>query len=479
VVGAPTLLSTTRPGPTGGLRRDAVLMSASGVEEDAYSKVHLVPFGEFVPWRAALGWISALRQIPYDLTPGERVHPLSGAGLPPIGAVVCYENSFPGIDRTLVGQGSQLLVVLTNNASYEETAASSQHVQLSRLRAVEEGRWVVHAAISGISAIVDPAGGVVAEAGLFRNEVLEAEVQASTARTPYSRLGDWVPWLSMAFAFAMAATPRRRGRHRPAPAPLPLGARTLVVLPTFNERDTIDWVVAGILARPESPDVLVVDDCSPDGTAELVRAIAAREGRVRIVERPAKAGLASAYLLGFRTGIDEGYDLIVEMDSDLSHDPEELSRLLAAAQDHHVVIGSRYVPGGSVTNWSGGRRWLSRAGNAYARLALGFPLRDATSGYRVYRRDALTALMVDPIRSDGYGFQIELVLRAWQAGFGIGEVPITFREREHGQSKFSRRIIVEALWLVAVWGAKQRLRPSVAHERGDASDPVAHAARRE
>jgi apolipoprotein N-acyltransferase len=465
-VGAPTLLSTTRPGPTEGLRRDAVLMSATGVELDAYSKVHLVPFGEFVPWRSAVGWISALRQIPYDLTPGERVHPLSGAGLPTIGAVVCYENSFPGIDRTLVGQGAQLLVVLTNNASYERTAASRQHVLLSRLRAVEEGRWVVHAAISGISAIIDPAGGVTAEAGLFRPAVLESEVRASTVRTPYSRLGDWVPWLSMAFALGMAATPRRRERARGAPPPLAPGARTLVVLPTYDERDTIDWVVAGILARPESPDVMVVDDGSPDGTGELVRAIASREPRVRLVERPGKAGLASAYLLGFRAGIDEGYDLIVEMDSDLSHDPEELSALLAATADHDVVVGSRYVPGGSVTNWSRARLWLSRAGNAYARLALGFPLRDATSGYRVYRRDALAALLVEPVRSEGYGFQIELVLRAWQAGFALGEVPITFREREHGQSKISKRIIVEALWLVAVWGAKQRLQPSSATSRG-------------
>jgi apolipoprotein N-acyltransferase len=472
-VGAPTLLSTTRPGPTGGLRRDAVLVSASGVEEDAYSKVHLVPFGEFVPWRSALGWISALDQIPYDLTPGERVHPLSGSGLPPIGAVVCYENSFPGIDRTLVGQGAQLLVVLTNNASYEETAASRQHLLLSRLRAVEEGRWVVHAAISGISAIVDPAGRVAAEAGLFRPQVLRAEVRASTVRTLYSRLGDWVPWLSMAFAFAMAASPRRRERNLAAPGPLPPGARTLVVLPTFNERDTIEWVVAGIQARPESPDVLVVDDGSPDGTGELVRSIAARDSRVRLVERPAKAGLASAYMLGFRTGIDDGYDLIVEMDSDLSHEPEELSRLLAAAQDHHVVIGSRYVPGGSVSNWSRARLWLSRAGNAYARIALGFPLRDATSGYRVYRREALAALVVEPIRSDGYGFQIELVLRAWRAGFAIGEAPITFREREHGQSKISKRIIVEALWLVALWGARQRFLPAVARDRG----PVVHDAR--
>jgi glycosyltransferase involved in cell wall biosynthesis len=184
------------------------------------------------------------------------------------------------------------------------------------------------------------------------------------------------------------------------------------------------------------------------------------------VERPGKAGLASAYLLGFRAGIEEGYDLIVEMDSDLSHDPEELSALLAAAADHDLVIGSRYVPGGSVTNWSRARMWLSRAGNAYARIALGFPLRDATSGYRVYRRDALAALLTDPVRSDGYGFQIELVLRAWQAGFAVGEVPITFREREHGQSKISKRIIVEALWLVALWGVRQRLQPSTATSRG-------------
>ena len=385
---------------------------------------------------------------------------------------MCYENSFPGIDRALVGQGAQLLVVLTNNASYEETAASRQHVLLSRLRAVEEGRWVVHAAISGISAIIDPSGGVTAEAGLFRPAVLESEVRASTVRTPYSRLGDWVPWLSMAFALAMAATPRRRERARGAPPRLPTGARTLVVLPTYNERDTIDWVVAGILARPESPDVVVVDDGSPDGTGELVRAIASREPRVRLVERPAKAGLAGAYLLGFRAGIEEGYDLIVEMDSDLSHDPEELSTLLAAAADHDVVIGSRYVPGGSVTNWSRARQWLSRAGNAYARLALGFPLRDATSGYRVYRRNALATLLTEPIRSDGYGFQIELALRAWQAGFAIGEVPITFREREHGQSKISKRIIVEALWLVALWGVKQRLQPSTATSRGRPAEPT-------
>jgi dolichol-phosphate mannosyltransferase len=233
-----------------------------------------------------------------------------------------------------------------------------------------------------------------------------------------------------------------------------------VILPTYNERATIQTVILGVLGLPESVDVLVVDDGSPDATAEAVRAIAAREPRVRIVERPAKAGLASAYLEGFRLALDEGYDLIVEMDADLSHQPEELRGLLRAAAEHDLVIGSRYIPGGSVSNWSRARIALSRAGNLYARIMLGFPLRDATSGFRVFRRSLLTHLAADPIRSDGYGFQIELALRAWQDGFAVGEAPITFRERQHGHSKISRRIIIEALWLVTVWGVRARLRPS-------------------
>jgi dolichol-phosphate mannosyltransferase len=145
------------------------------------------------------------------------------------------------------------------------------------------------------------------------------------------------------------------------------------------------------------------------------------------------------------------------MDADLSHDPEELPRLLSAAPRFDLVVGSRYVPGGSVTNWSRTRLGLSRAGNAYARLWLGLPLHDATSGFRVFRRDLLARLTAHPTRSEGYGFQIELVLRAWDAGYALGEVPITFRERQHGQSKISRRIVFEALWLVTVWGVRMRL----------------------
>jgi apolipoprotein N-acyltransferase len=457
-VRVPTLAGAVLDDPDGTQRTSAILFDGAGNVVDRYDKVHLVPFGEYVPWRDELSWISAIQQIPVDRTPGERVHTLSTAGLPPFAAPICFENSFPALTRAFVRAGAAFLVVPVNNASYGTTAASAQHLQMSRMRAVEDGRWVVNAAVSGISAFVDPTGRVVAEAGLFRTEILRHTVRSSDAITPYVRLGDWFPWLSLVIVTGMLLVPRRRSGAGPAPGPLsPDRCRTLVILPTFEERDTIEWVLARLLALPERVDVLVVDDSSPDGTGALVRSVAAEEPRVRLLERPKKSGLASAYLDGFREGSADGYDLLVEMDSDLSHQPEELPRLLAAAAaGSDLVVGSRYVPGGSVTDWSRSRVALSKAGNAYARLLLGLPIRDATSGFRVYRRRALEALVARPFRSEGYGFQIELVARAWNAGYDVAEVPITFREREHGQSKISRTIVVEALWQVSVWGLKSR-----------------------
>jgi len=458
-VGAPTLSGAVTEGADGRQRTEALLFNGRAELVDRYAKVHLVPFGEYVPWRKELGFISALRQIPIDRTPGPSVHTVQTPGLPPFGTPICYENSFPELDRQMVIEGAQFLVVTIDNASYEYTAASRQHLEMSRLRAVENARWVVHAAVSGISAFIDPTGRVVGETGLFQTTILRHEIRASTAKTLYTRLGDWVPWLSLTLALALLLAPRSRLRRQPPPDPLPERPRILVILPTYNERGTIEPVIRGLLALEDGVDVLVVDDGSPDKTAELVRGVAAGEPRVRLVERPAKAGLASAYFVGFHTALGEGYDLAVEMDSDLSHQPQELPRLLAAARDHHLVIGSRYVPGGAVTNWSRARIALSKGGNLYARIMLGIPLRDATSGFRVFRKGLLAHLVAEPIRSDGYGFQIELALRSWRDGYSVGEAPITFREREHGQSKISRRIVIEALWLVTVWGIKGRLLP--------------------
>jgi apolipoprotein N-acyltransferase len=457
--GVPVVAGSIQPGTRVGERVNAVLaLDASGDVTTWYKKTHLVPFGEYVPFGDVLrGRISALEQIPYDLTAGEDLGLQRIPGLPAFATPVCFENAFPAIERELVRQGAEFIVVVTNNASYELTAASAQHLQMSQLRAVETGRWVVHAGISGISAFIDPAGRRVASRGLFDAGSVRATIRASTSTTIYVRLGDWVPLLAAVWVLAsiVVVPPRRAWRERPGP----LGAapRTLVILPTYEERATIAEVLQGVMAVGSHVQALVIDDGSPDGTADVVRAKMVTEPRIRLVERPTRSGLASAYLLGFSLALNEGHDLIVEMDSDLSHDPAELPGLLAVAGGTHLAVGSRYIPGGSVSNWSRLRVGLSQAGNLYSRLALGLPVRDATSGYRVYRAELLRALTQQPLRSDGYGFQIELALRAYRGGWTVVEHPITFREREHGRSKLSRRIVVEALWLVTRWGVRLRL----------------------
>ena len=462
-VGVPVLAGSTSGDirsarPSGGtLFNQAVVFEDGGEVVDVYRKTHLVPYGEYIPWKSLVGWISALDQIAYELTPGERVHTLSAPGLPTFGAPICFENSFPGLDRELVNEGAQFLVVLTNNASYDETAASEQHLQMSRMRAIEDGRWVVHAAVSGISAFIDPTGRASQQTELFEPALIRRTIRASTERTLYVRWGDWLPVLSLMSVIGFAAVPRGRRSARPRPEPLGPDVRTLVILPTYDEARTVRNVVGGVLALP-GVDALVVDDSSPDGTADVVRDLMTGEPRLRLVERPARSGLASAYVEGFGRALDEGYDLIVEMDSDLSHDPAQLASLLAAARERfHLVVGSRYVAGGSVTNWSRVRLALSRMGNIYASVMLGIPLHDATSGYRVYRRELLEDLVAEPFHADGYGFQVELVMRSWLRGWTIGEVPITFREREHGHSKLSRGIVFEALWLVTRWGVALRV----------------------
>jgi len=459
-VAVPTVIGAVIGDADGSQHTSVVQLDASGAEVDRYDKTRLVPFGEFVPFRARLGWIEAIDQVPVDRTPGEGTHLFESPGLPPFGTPICYENSFPAITRAIVDAGAGFVIVPVNNASYGFTAASAQHLQMSQMRAIETGRWYVNAAISGISAFVDPSGRIVASAGLFEPAILRHTIRSSDQRTWYVRLGDWLPWLALAFLAVALVVPRRRSGARPTPEPLgPRERRTLVILPTFEERATIEQVLRGVRKAPHDVDVLVVDDSSPDGTAALVRDVMSTEPHIRLVERPHRSGLASAYLHGFRLALAEGYDLVVEMDSDLSHDPVELPRLLdAAAEGADLVVGSRYVPGGSVTNWSRGRVALSRVGNTYARLMLGIRLHDATSGFRVYRRALLEDLVADPIASEGYGFQIELVLRSWQLGATLSEVPITFREREHGHSKLSRRIVVEALWLVTLWGLVARFR---------------------
>ena len=456
-LGVPTLIGAVVDDPGGSQHTSALAFDGQGRLVDRYDKVHLVPYGEYVPFRSKLTWVQALRQVPIDRTPGEEASPLSIGGLPTFGSPICFENSFPAIPRSMVRAGAGFLVVLVNNASYGLSAAGAQHLQMSQMRAIEVGRWVVDAAVSGPSASIDPSGRVVNRAGLFDRAILRTTIRSSNERTLYVRLGDWFPWLAAVLLAGIVIPPRRRRHARDHVSPLAANPRTLVILPTFQESETIATVIRRLRALQDAPDVLVVDDSSPDGTAEIARAEGAEDSGVTVDVRPARLGLASAYVHGFTHALAEDYDLIVEMDADLSHDPDELPRLLAAATKHDLTVGSRYVPGGSVTNWSRARVALSRGGNRYARWMLGIPFKDATSGYRVYRRELLAQLLKEPFASDGYGFQIELAMRAWRMGYAVGEAPITFSERLHGQSKISRRIVVEALWLVTRWGVGSRL----------------------
>jgi dolichol-phosphate mannosyltransferase len=232
--------------------------------------------------------------------------------------------------------------------------------------------------------------------------------------------------------------------------------RTLVIIPTYNEYENLPVILGRLRAAVPEADVLVVDDASPDGTGDLADELAAKDGQIEVLHRDRKNGLGGAYVAGFRHGLAAGYDVLVEMDADGSHAPEQLPRLLAAIAHSDLVLGSRWVAGGQVLNWPKSREVLSRGGNLYTRLALGIGLHDATGGFRAYRRAVLQTIDLSSIASEGYCFQVDLAWRAVQAGFRVTEVPITFAERERGESKMSGNIVREALLRVTEWGAAHR-----------------------
>jgi dolichol-phosphate mannosyltransferase len=230
-----------------------------------------------------------------------------------------------------------------------------------------------------------------------------------------------------------------------------------VIIPTYNERANIDDIVSRTRRAVPDADILIVDDNSPDGTGDLAEKLALTDEHVRVLHRAAKAGLGAAYLAGFGWALEHGYGTLVEMDADGSHDPAELPAMLAALATADLVVGSRWIAGGTVRNWPRSRALLSRGGNAYARIMLGLAVHDATGGYRAYRAATLREIGLADVTSQGYCFQIELTLRAVRAGLTVTEVPITFTERVRGTSKMSRAIVAEALWRVTQWGLASRL----------------------
>jgi len=225
--------------------------------------------------------------------------------------------------------------------------------------------------------------------------------------------------------------------------------RALVIIPTYNELENIQGIIPEILLQDDCLDVLVVDDSSPDGTADAVREIMDGNPRIHLIERDRKMGLGTAYVAGFKHAIVNGYDYVFEMDADFSHDPSTLPRFLTAIQDYDLVLGSRYIQGVNVINWPMKRLLLSYFANQYTRIVTGLPVRDATGGFKCFRVEVLKAINLDHVRSNGYSFQIEMSFKAWKKGFRLHEIPIIFMDRRSGSSKMSKKIVREAV--IMVW----------------------------
>ena len=230
--------------------------------------------------------------------------------------------------------------------------------------------------------------------------------------------------------------------------------RALIIFPTYNERDNIEKIVHAVLPLDPRIHVLIVDDRSPDGTGEVADRLAAEEEKVSVLHRPAKAGLGKAYLAGFKWAIERKFDFIFEMDADFSHGPQYIKDFLREIQDHDLVIGSRYISGVNVINWPMTRLLLSYYANVYTRIITGLPLRDGTGGFKCFRREVLEAIDLNEVKSTGYSFQIEMSMRAWKKGFRLKEIPIIFFDRVAGQSKMSKKIMREAIWMV--WALRLR-----------------------
>ena len=501
-VGTDILVGAVLDGPGAGHVRNAGLIwTPNGYGGHMYIKHKPVPFAEYLPGRPVL---QKLIKRFADQMPNDFVHGTGPAVLPAahtvIGDVICFEVAYDGNVRASVDQGARLLVIQTNNASFGRKGESQQQLAMSRIRAVEHGRATIQVSTSGQSAIITPDDTVLSQTGLYQPGILSATLPLRTARTLADRVGAIPEAVATALAAAAIIAGIATGRRRPRPAttagltgtgpdhdgtpwdaipthqaPLdasnPLASprtghrpdgrgqerngvdahRVVVCMPTYNERENISRTACRLREANPTVDLLIIDDNSPDGTGEIARELAREDTQVHLLPRAGKSGLGSAYVAGFSWALRHGYDVIVEMDADGSHQPEELSRLLARLATADLVIGSRWVRGGQVRNWPRRRLVLSRGANLYVRAALGIPLRDATAGYRAYRADVLRARDLNQIQSQGYCFQVDLAWTAWRQGFRVAEVPITFVERERGASKMSRSIIIEAFWRTALW----------------------------
>ncbi len=510
-VGVPLLIGAVLDEPTPDVSNASLFYRPGAAAPERYVKLHPVPFAEYIPYKSFFRIFSDkvdLVRRPFvagHTIGGFRVDSSEGTywALP----TICFEVAYDGLVRNAVTQpGRQpgLLVVQTNNATFGYSDESEQQFAISRIRAIEHGRSVAHVSTVGVSGFINPDGSVTrARRGSSRrprSSGTRSSAPARPSRTGWARcrrsspsspcssssvphsgspdgLGSWHRRPVRATRTRGTARAPRRGARAPRAAnprartpPLsdhptpdedlvlerePL-RRVAVLIPTYNERENLAGIVDRVRTAAPEVDVVVLDDASPDGTGDLADELAAADPRVHVIHRPGKHGLGAAYLHGFQWALDEGYDAVVEMDADGSHRPEHLPALLDAARDADLVIGSRWVRGGAVVNWPLHRKALSVGGNIYTRVLLGMGVHDATAGYRVYRTSALRRMGLSDVASQGYCFQVDLTWRASRRGLTVVEVPITFIEREVGDSKMSRAIMTESLRRITSWGVGYR-----------------------
>lgn len=474
-VGVPILVGAIVEDPEPGkILNQGIVWNPGTGAADRYSKRHPVPFGEYIPWRDSnplTDRFDELARVARDMQAGTRVDPMSIAGVE-VADAICFDIAYDDGIYAQVLRGAELLVVQTSNATFIETSQIDQQFEITRVRARETGRDVVVAATNGVAGVIAADGSVVDRLEPQTQGYVVERVSLTDEVPPAIRLGPALGWVALVVALAAlvaaAAVPyrRRRGgrpgrdaRARPRDQVSNDGlGRAVMVVPTYNEAENLEWIVGRMRVAEPEVDVLVVDDGSPDGTGAIADRLAAADAGVRVVHRAEKAGLGAAYLHGFAVALEGGYDVIGEMDADGSHQPEQLHRLLSALHHADLVIGSRWVPGGSVVDWPFSRRALSRGGNLYVRLLLGLPVRDATAGFRLFRRTTFEKIELASVRSNGYVFQTDLAYRTVQAGLRVVEVPIEFIERVRGDSKMSGAVARESLQKITVWGLRERVR---------------------
>ena len=495
IAGRPILVGAVTDGPGAGERQTTALWWTAVGETSRYAKRNAVPFGEYTPMkRLVLALVPMARQVGRQTVPGTGPGVVEGdlgdGRRLAVGDIICYELAFDSTVYDTERAGGRVVTVQSNNATYSGTMQPYQQFSITRVRAMEMRREIVVSTTSSYSGLIGADGSVLARSAPDTAYARSFTVPLRSGLTPAMTVGPLSEGVCAALAAlgalagVLVGGPTRRGRGRytePVAAAPPqqrsLAARegphqheecvmadrkrepldkVLVIIPTYNEVENLESVVGRLREAVPAADALIADDNSPDGTGAIADRLAAEDDHIHVLHRAGKEGLAAAYVAGFRWGLENGYDVLVEMDADGSHRPTFLPAMLAALENADMVKGSRWMRGGEGVDYDLAREWLSRLANIWIQAVMDLPVHDSTGGFNAFRASALEAMDLDTIASKGYTFQVDLTRRVIENGGTVAEVPISFPDRQLGESKMSGSIITEALRRTAGWGYEKR-----------------------